>query len=112
ADVFEAADTMPAASLPNVRRARVRLFDLIRTTPHLAWLLLTKRPENWRNAIEESLILAQGGDPDDKNYFADRDGSFPEGDLANWLNDWLGGEAPANVWMGTSVEDQRAADER
>ena len=35
-DVFEARDDVVAA--------RVRLFDLIRATPHLTWLLLTKRP--------------------------------------------------------------------
>jgi protein gp37 len=112
ADVFEAADTMPADSLPAVRAARVRLFELIRTTPHLDWLLLTKRPENWRSVIEETLILCQGGGPDDKNYFRDHDGDFPEGDLANWLNDWTGDEPPDNVWLGTSVENQEAADER
>jgi hypothetical protein len=28
------------------------------------------------------------------------------------LDAWLHGEAPANVWIGTSVEDQRRADER
>src|SRR4051812_25249351 len=53
ADVFEAADTMPAEALPAVRAARVQLFEVIRTTPHLDWLLLTKRPENVRNVIEE-----------------------------------------------------------
>jgi hypothetical protein len=62
--------------------------------------------------IEESLILCQGGDVTDKNYFVDRDGSFPEGELAWWLNNWTGDEPPANVWLGTSVEDQQRADER
>jgi protein gp37 len=38
ADVFE--------NHPDVVDARARLFALIRATPHLDWLLLTKRPEN------------------------------------------------------------------
>lgn len=38
ADVFE--------DHPTNNRERPRLFDLINETPHLDWLLLTKRPEN------------------------------------------------------------------
>jgi protein gp37 len=38
ADVFE--------EHPEVENARMQLFNLIDTTPHLDWLLLTKRPEN------------------------------------------------------------------
>lgn len=30
---------------------RERLWELIRQTPNLTWLLLTKRPENWRNYL-------------------------------------------------------------
>ncbi len=112
ADVFEGPETMPAEALPMVRAARVRLFDLIRQTPHLDWLLLTKRPQHWRNIIEETLILSQGGNPDDKNYFADHDGDFEKNDLSFWLNAWIGGDAAANVWIGTSVENQPAAQDR
>ena len=46
ADVFEGPETMPAEAWPRVREARVRLHHLINETPHLDWLLLTKRPEN------------------------------------------------------------------
>lgn len=70
ADVFE--------SHPQVTAWRSRLFDMIEQTPHLDWLLLTKRPEN---------IL-------DKVPYA-----------------WCEG-FPRNIWIGTSVEDQRRADER
>lgn len=38
ADVFE--------DRPDLTEPRQRLFKLIRATPHLIWLLLTKRPEN------------------------------------------------------------------
>lgn len=67
ADVFEdRADLDPW---------RERLWELIRGTPELDWLLLTKRPRV----------------------------------MARWAatHDW-----PSNAWAGTSVEDQRAADER
>lgn len=67
ADVFEDRADLDAH--------RERLWALIKATPGLDWLLLTKRPER----------------------------------MAAWAqsHDW-----PANAWAGTSVEDQRAADER
>lgn len=67
-DVFE--------DRPDLDDHRARLTDLIDATPHLDWLLLTKRPESARR-------------------------------LALWGDDW-----PVNVWLGTSVEDQKRADER
>jgi len=39
-------------SMDNVR---VRLFELIHKTPHLNWLLLTKRPENARQMIASAI---------------------------------------------------------
>ena len=77
---------MPAKSVGAIVTARARLIDLIDRTPNLDWLLLTKRPENvvrlWNEAITE------WADP---------------GSLAMPL---------PNVWIGTSVEDQKTADER
>lgn len=55
---------------------RQRLWKLIEATPHLDWLLLTKRP---------ALIAA----------------------LTPWGEEW-----PANVWIGTTVESQKIAQER
>jgi protein gp37 len=46
ADVFE--------DHPQVVDARTRLFNLISDTPHLAWLLLTKRPENIKPMLIEA----------------------------------------------------------
>lgn len=63
---------------PEWNAPRIRLKNLIRETPHLDWLLLTKRPENY-------LRLFWG----------------PEQGV------W-----PSNVWAGTSVENQEAADKR
>lgn len=81
------------------------LLKLIHDTPNLDWLLLTKRPENWRDRINGA------GD-----VLGDKDGAIwpdtSENDLWWWVQNWLEGQAPKNVWVGTSVEDQKRADER
>lgn len=65
------------------------LIDVVFSTPNLDWQLLTKRPQNWRRRIDavacRGSLLAQ---------------------------QWIDGHAPANVWLGTSVEDQTRANER
>lgn len=67
---------------------RARLWRLVGDTPHLDWLLLTKRPENAAPLARQAALLAwDGGGPD----------------LPTW---------PSNVWLGTTCEDQRRADER
>jgi protein gp37 len=40
---------------------RARLFDLIRRTPNLDWLLLTKRPENVREHIRAAYLRGVAG---------------------------------------------------
>jgi protein gp37 len=47
ADVFETND--------QVETQRPRLWELIEQTPHLRWLLLTKRPQNIRRMLPKSL---------------------------------------------------------
>ena len=84
ADVFEGPATMPAAAWDAVTQARKRLGQLILDTPNLDWLLLTKRPENV-TAIAADMWVRFGG---------------PTVPL------------PPNVWVGASVENQQAADER
>lgn len=68
ADVFE-----DRADLDEIR---VRLWQLIDETPHLDWLLLTKRPHSVEKCVP-------------------------------WRTNW-----PMNVWLGTTVENQRWADKR
>lgn len=72
----------------------VRFLGIIKDTPNLDWLLLTKRPENFRSRIEAAM------------------------EPAGWIGrskfcaDWVNGTPPPNVWIGTSVEDQLRANER
>lgn len=68
ADVFE--------DLRQLDPVRDRLWALIAKTPHLDWLLLTKRPE-------------------------------VVGRLVPWREAW-----PTNVWLGTTIENQKWADRR
>lgn len=88
-------DEVPAAWL-------AELLDLIRSTPHLDWLLLTKRPQLWRPRMEQVVALEIADGP------SGADQCYGVALAAAWLN----GLAPANVWVGTTVEDQTRADER
>ena len=69
-----------------------RLLSLIHHTPNLDWLLLTKRPQNWMPRLIEA--------------------SQCVGVIDNIVLPWLNGTGPANVWVGTTAEDQMRADER
>lgn len=101
ADVFEGYETMPEESRPMVREARYRLFELIRQTPNLDWLVLTKRTGNVANCIHEVKCMAEGRDEDFRWW------------LRGLYADGLGRSSPAhNLWIGTSCEDQKTADER
>jgi protein gp37 len=74
---------------------RYRLLKLIYETPNLDWLLLTKRPENILPALMAAYSMIE------------RRGLF-----AHWLEKWIAGTPPTNVWLGTSVENQEQADIR
>jgi protein gp37 len=77
-DVFE--------DRPEFHGWRGELLNLIRETPHLDWLLLTKRPENIERLLEAA--------------------ATEFGDLSLWTS------LSANLAVGTSVENQAVADER
>jgi protein gp37 len=71
------------------------LADLLSTLarfPNLNHLLLSKRPQLWRERMEA--VAALNG---------------PGGDIAHA---WLAGYTLPNFWIGTTVEDQQRADER
>lgn len=103
ADVFEdyqGGDVRDAAGCQiyeSLAWLRYKLFDLIRRTPRLDWLLLTKRPENFHLVLNEVGYMLDGLDGDETGM---------------WINDWFEGNAPHNVWMGTTVENQDMADKR
>ena len=64
---------------------RIDLWWMIRATPHLDWLLLTKRPQNIAKMVPQ--VVDFGRDA--------------------WANGpW------SNVWLGTTVENQAEADRR
>lgn len=81
-------------------RWRTELLDLIRRTPNLDWQLLTKRPQLARSLLARAVGCSIRSDED----------AFD--DTIEWVCQWLTGKAPANVWLGTTVEDQNAAEER
>jgi len=66
---------------------------LIRATPQLDWLLLTKRPQLIRRRLE-----------------AVREAT--PGEVGWMVGAWLAGDPPPNVWLGVTVENQAEADWR
>jgi protein gp37 len=76
------------------------LLNLIHATQNLDWLLLTKRPQNWRDRCGKALM------------WMSETKHIPIAAIG-WLQNWvLNGVAPTNVWAGTTVENQKAADSR
>jgi protein gp37 len=75
-------------------------LDVIRWTPNLNWLLLTKRPGLWKERIWDC-----------DQWLLER---TPVGEKTahGMFVDWYDGQAPLNIWIGTSAEDQMRADER
>ena len=91
--IVRAGQTTPCLSLgertATMSDARARLFRLIHETPNLDWLLLTKRPENIAKHLAE---------------YANRIDTYAAEAFSKvWSR---------RVWLGTSVENQDAADER
>lgn len=70
----------------------VDLLELIGKTQELDWQLLTKRPENWFDLMHEAFQIGFDGD--------------------EWVSQWLDGDEPENIWIGTSVENQECAGKR
>lgn len=70
------------------------LLRMIHDTPNLDWLLLTKRPQNWRERIDDAAAtIAMEG------YEAEEE----------IVSGWLNGEPPANIWIGVSAGADQAA---
>jgi protein gp37 len=77
------------------------LLETIALCPALTFQLLTKRPQLFRRRMEEVIFESAAHAAED----------WPHGgaDVASF---WLANSPPKNVWIGTTVEDQHAADTR
>jgi protein gp37 len=69
----------------------VDLMEVVRLTPNLDYLMLTKRIGLWRKRIEESVGFC---------YENNRH------ELGIWLKNWLRGFPPENVWLGATIVDR------
>lgn len=74
----------------------VDLLDLVRRTPELDWLLLSKRIGNWRKRLAEALS---------HSAWAEESVAF-----SAWLEAWLRGTPPAHVWIMATICNQPEAD--
>lgn len=93
-DVFEDRDDLLAS--------RARLTTLVAATPHLDWLILTKRPQHARR-----LWTIACGDGQGRCVCGAHGSSKLHVDIASATGHWA-----SNLWLGTTTEDQRRADER
>jgi protein gp37 len=76
----------------------VDLLELVRTTPDLDWLMLTKRIGNVMKRLQAAAHWIEDGAHE----------AFS--DLRSWINRWIEGNPPANVWLGVTVVNQEEAD--
>ena len=72
----------------------VDLLDLIRTTPALDWLLLTKRIGIANARLKEAGLHCV---------------SVGRNDLAFWIMSWFDGRPPKNIWLGVTIVNQEEA---
>lgn len=73
---------------------RSGILDLIAKTPHVTWLLLTKRPENWFGQMRR-IVQAENGI------------------AAKLALDWTEyDQAPENIWFGVTAENQEMWNKR
>ncbi len=76
-------------------------FDAIRQAPNVDVLLLTKRAENFRSRLQAA--RDEGGENNERS----------DEDFVDFINYWIEDDkAPANLWLGVSVENQAMADKR
>jgi len=84
------------------------LFELIQRTPNLDWLLLTKRPGNWKTrmqAVLDSFSLRMPPTPKPRSV------TDEEADAMNWVDAWMRNDViPTNVWLGATIVNQTEAD--
>lgn len=75
---------------------RVEMLDTIRRCPDITFLLLTKRIGNWRALLSEAW-----------NHVAETwNNGHQSLALLQWIEEWLAGTPPENVWIGASYVNQ------
>ncbi len=95
----------PVGRQANLQHVRTRLFNLIDATPHLDWLLLTKRPENIRRMWPEiGPCWAKT-----RNVCERRDRVICPEDSCDREDGIV--QRRHNVWLGTSIATQADADQ-
>ncbi len=78
----------------------VDMLEMVRLTPNLDWLLLTKRIGIVSQRLQQANAFILGNWP-----------SIDAKPLSQWLTNWLEDDCPpANVWLGTTITSQPEAD--
>jgi protein gp37 len=103
-----------------------RVFAVMALTPHITYMILTKRPERmaeylndddrpfvWEDVefVHRAKYEAAGDDPPNATT-AELERARLAGSGLRRITEAQAGTPLPNVWLGTSVEDQAAADER
>jgi protein gp37 len=74
-------------------------------TKDLVYLMLSKRPQLWRKRVNATWKHSQEGLQNSVGF--ERREWDQNDEFRKWLQRWLEeGEAPQNVWIGTTVEDR------
>lgn len=88
------------------------MLNVIHRCPHLDFLLLTKRPENFVTRVLHAGMEMMGCFDGQKSTKPEALPTVTENVIESVLG-WSKGETfPPNVWIGTTCEDQTRADER
>lgn len=89
---------------PDLLQARRTALEVMRQTPHLAWMILTARPEAIPGLL--SAIL------DEARAELEATPSDEGGLFIDWLKAWVDGQAPRNIWLGTTMGGSEEAQGR
>lgn len=87
---------------------RADLLELIRQCGNLDFLLLTKRVGNVTRMLQDVASMLRG----EHGAQAERNPGLPVArlDLLAWIERWLAGDAPPNVWLGATMVNQAEYD--
>jgi protein gp37 len=80
---------------------RANALKEIHDAPNVDFLMLTKRAEDFEELMIEAAL-----------YWHTAHSSMEATEMRFWLDAWRTGDAPSNVWLGVSVENQALADLR